>query len=152
MNKLKLLALGAVPFLFGHLISYAMMEFNWYGLSTRIIGVLFLVLWYWFGYKSYDWSESLESSVLLGNAFAIISVLLIMFQELILHRYMSNMFGYTSQMFFLPGFSITAIIESSVFFFIRTRFLWMSHCFCFIVMIALYILGYKKRMRGYNGR
>jgi len=147
MNKLKLLFLGILPFVIGRLLDYAMMKYDWYGAIISIIGLMFFVYWFFVGYKSYDYVETAKESILVGNSFAIISIILILFQNLILKRFMPNILGILPQMFYLPTVGVIGILERTLLFFISTHYMWMSFTLSFMLMLVVYYAGYHTRVK-----
>lgn len=147
MNKLKLLFLGILPFAIGRLLDYAMMKYNWYGTIISIIGIMFFSYWFFVEYKSYDYVKTAKESILIGNSFAIISIILILFQGLILKRFMPNILGILPQMFYLPTLGVIGTLERTLLFFVSTHYLWMSFVLSFILMIVVYYAGYHMRLK-----
>ena len=123
-------------------MSYAIIKFDWFGIMPSIVGILFIVYWYYVGYKSYDYVQTTKDSMIIGNSFAIISMLLIIFSP-----YLIGYLAFPPQMFFLPLVRVGTwiktilspiiIISSSVFQIFLT----------FILMIILYYLGYSNRVK-----
>lgn len=142
MNKFKLLLFAGSPLLIGYLMSYATTNFGWIGIMPSIVGVLFLIYWYCVGYKSYDYVKTRKDSMLIGNSFAISSMILMIFLP-----YLIGYLATPPQMFFLPLVRVSTwiqtilspiiIISSSVFQIFLT----------FILMIILYYLGYSNRVK-----
>lgn len=147
MNKLKLLFLGILPFVIGRLLDYAMMKYDWYGTIILIISIMFFTYWFFVGYKSYDYVKTSKESILIGNSFAIINIILILFQILIMKGFMLNILGILPQMFYLPTMGIVGALERTLFFFIPTHYPWEPFVLSFILMIVVYYAGYRIRLK-----
>lgn len=142
MNRFKLLLLSATPFIIGYLLNFAMIKFNWYGMIVSIISLMFFVYWFWIGYKSYDYVKTVKESILIGNSFAIISLISILFQRHIHRIFMSDIVVFAPQMFYLPMVRLTSWIQRTLLFFISTHYMISTFVFSCILMIALYYIGY----------
>ena len=123
------------------------MRFGWYGIEVSIISVLFVVYWFFVGYKSFDYVESAKESVLLGNSFAIISIVLILGQVIFLGGHSFNIIGILPQFFYMPMVRVSSWVERIVSFFTRTRYSTVNFIFSFVLMIVIYCAGYNKRSR-----
>lgn len=142
---MKLLLLGTSPFFIGKLLEYAIMDLNWYGMRLSIISIIFCIYWFVIGYKSYDFGKSMKESILLGNGFATICFFLVLFQQVILGRYMLNFIGHVSQIFFLPMIRISTWVYRIPTLFIRMT---MYSTIGFVIisyflMIGIYYFGYS---------
>ena len=120
------------------------MSFGWYGISISIISILFVVYWFFVGYKSHDYVDSIKESILLGNSFAIISIVLILGQIIFTGGHSFNIMGILPQFFYMPMVRVSSWVERIVLFFIRTRSSTGNFIFSFILMILIYYAGYKK--------
>lgn len=147
MKKLKLLLFSVSPFIIGYLLNYGMIKFNLYGAIVSIISILFFAYWFFAGYKSYDYIKTAMGSIFIGNSFAIVSILLIIFQEVVLGRYMFNIVGFAPQMFYLPMIRFTVWVERILLFFVTTHYVWVTHALSFILMMSIYYAGYSIRLR-----
>lgn len=150
MKKAKLLSLGFSPFLIGFLLNQALMRYNIYGNITLVLGLVFFAYWYFVGYKSHDYTDSLKESVLIGNSFAIICVMLVIFQIFILKSFMSNPVGLLPQIFYLPTLGIIGWLQRTIFFFIHMHYLWVSIPLSFASMLTVYYAGYNMRLKNNN--
>lgn len=142
MNRLKLLLLSISPFFIGELLGYAILELGWYGRGLSLISIIFCIYWFFVGYKSYDYGKSAKESILLGNIFAIIGIVLVLFQELVLGRYIFNFIGSAFQTFFLPMVRVSSLIKDMLLFFIRYTSSFMIHAISFILMMIIFYSGY----------
>lgn len=147
MKKLKLLFLSGSPFVIGYLLNYVMMRFNLYGTSVVMMSVLFLVYWFFVGSISTKYTESIRESILIGNSFAIVSIILIIFQEVVMGRYMFNVIGTAPQMFYLVTLSLVSKLENVLLFFMPSHYMWMAYSLAFGLMILVYYKGYTVRMK-----
>lgn len=147
MNRLKLLLFSVSPYIIGYLLSYAMLKFDWYGKIISIISILFCVYWFFVGYKSYDYVKSTKESILLGNCFGIVSIILIMLQKVVLGSFMPNIIGYGSQNFFLPIISVSSWIEGNLLFFLSTHYMDITFIVSFLLTMVIYYAGYWSRLK-----
>jgi hypothetical protein len=147
MKKVKLLTLSFSPFLIGFLLNLAIMRYNFYGNIALGIGFLFYFYWFWVGYKSHDYTNSLKESILIGNSFAIICVLLVIFQIVVLKSFISNPIGLLPQIFYLPTIALIGWLERMIFFFVRIHYLWLTILFSFISMVSVYYSGFNIRSK-----
>ncbi len=147
VKKFKLLLFAISPLLIGYLIHRAIMGFGWYGIEISIISILFVAYWFFVGYKSYDYVDTGKESILLGNSFAIISIVLILGQIIFLGGHSFNIIGLLPQIFYMPMVRVSSWVERIVLFFIRTRSSTGNLIFSFVLMILIYYAGYKKRIK-----
>lgn len=147
MNRLKLMLFSVSPYMIGYLLSYAMLKFNWYGTIISVISILFCVYWFFVGYKSYDYVKSTKESILLGNCFGIVSIILIMLQKVILGSFMPNIIGHGSQNFFLPIISVSSWIEGNLLFFLSTHYMDITFIVSFLLTMVIYYAGYWSRLK-----
>lgn len=147
MKKLKLLAFSVSPFVIGYLVNLLIYNFDWYGRIISVISILFCLYWYFVGYKSYDYVKSMKISILLGNCFSIINIILILFQSLVLGRFMPNIIGVYPQHFFLPMIRVSSWVDRIVLFFIPVTSMTIIFIISFILMMILYYIGYKRRFK-----
>lgn len=147
MNKFKLLLFSASPFAIGYMINYAILNFNWYGKGISLISILFAAYWFFVGYKSYDYVKSTKESILLGNSFAIISIILLLFQRIFLQRYSFGILGFAPQMFYLPMLRLSTWMQRVFLFFIRTTSGTTIFTISFILMMLIYYIGYNKNLK-----
>lgn len=141
----KLLLFAFSPYVIGYMVNYVLM--NWYGMISTVLGILFLIYWYYVGYKSYDYVQNKMKSILIGNSFVIINIILILVQEIILKEYMLNIIGLSSQMFYLAPIGFTTILGRIIFFFTSIYKGWYFHILSFILMITVYYAGYSAKLK-----
>lgn len=147
MKRLKLLFFSLSPFVIGYLLNYAMMKYDWYGTIISIIGILFCTYWFFVGYKSYDYVKTTRESILLGNCFAIISIISIIFQVVFMGRFMLNVVGTAPQMFYLPIIRVSSWVEIILLFFITNLDMIFTFILSFVLMIGIYYTGYSMRLK-----
>jgi len=147
LNRFKLLLLSATPFIIGYMHNFAMAKFNWYGTIVSIISLLFSAYWFWIGYKSHDYVKTIKESILIGNSFAIISLVFILFQRHVYGIFMSNIVILAPQMFYLPILRLTSWIQRTLLFFVSTHYMSGTFIFSFILMIVIYYRGYLMRLK-----
>lgn len=144
MNKLKLFLFSISPFVIGYLLNYLITKLNWYGIRIFIFSIIFVLYWYFIGYKSYDYVKNIKQSILIGNSFAIVSIILVLIQEIILKRYMLNIIGFLSQMYYLPVIGLISVILRKILFFVSIQYMWYTYILSFALMIFIYYKGYIK--------
>lgn len=143
MKKLKLLLLAITPFLIGSLLSRAIVKFDWYGTIVSIISIVFCLYWFFVGYKSYDYVETKIESIFLGNSFAIVSIVLVLYQSLIRKAFYFNIVGTASQHFFMPMVRVGSWVNSILWIFFRhTNNFAVIGMISFVLMILIYCSGY----------
>lgn len=147
VKRLCLLLFSFCPFIVGYLFNRAIYTFEWYGSIISLVGLLFCIFWFIVGFISYDFSKSKKESILLGNFFAIISIVLILFQDLIMKRFLPNIFGMLPQMFYQPMIRIAVWVENILLFFTPVRTFWATSLVSFILMLAIYNTGYSMRVK-----
>lgn len=143
-NTLKLTALAITPFIIGNIISLIGLTGNTFVYS--IISILFFVYWLWVGLISNKLSESSVKSVLIGNSFGILSIILLLISGILLNSYFTGFLGLQLQMYFLPSIRISSMILSTFAHQLSSNILFAVS---FILMIIFYIIGYfsgKKRV------
>ncbi len=144
MNKLKLFLFSISPFVIGYLLNYLITKLNWYGIKIFIFSIIFVLYWYFIGYKSYYYVKNIKQSILIGNSFAIVSIILVLIQEIILKRYMLNIIGFLSQMYYLPVIGLISVILRKILFFVSIQYMWYTYILSFALMIFIYYRGYIK--------
>lgn len=105
MNRVKLLILSISPYIISKLFQYVP-KLDMVGMELSILSILFCVYWFYVGYKSYDYIESAKESILLGNSFGILCIVLVLVQLGLMGRYMPSILGIIPQDFFLPMLSV----------------------------------------------
>jgi len=78
-------------------------------LPYTLIGIAFLIAWFFVGKYSYRFVINKKAAAILGNMVALIVLLLILYQEVILGQYWSNQLGIATQFYYLPLISIASI-------------------------------------------
>lgn len=147
MKRLKLLFYAISPLIIGYLLNATITKFNWGGNEFFMVSILFFVYWFFAGYLSTQDAKSAIESVLIGNSFAMVSIILILIQSLILKSDLPNIIGTAPQMFYLPTLSLATKIEGVLLFFITPHTVWQICIFAFILMIAVYYAGYSAKLK-----
>ena len=142
MKKILPALLAISPFAIGYCFDFALRQFNWSGTVTLLISILFLIYWFFAGSFSAKILKSKREALCIGNSFAAISLILIVFQAIVLKRYLLNVVGFAPQMFYLPLIPLSAGLESVLLFFIPGHPLWVTCVLSFILMTAVYYAGY----------
>ena len=140
MKKLTLSLIGILPFFIGYFMNYLMMgPFYDKVLPYKLIGVLFLILWLLIGRYSYKFVLNIKESVFIGNVIPFLVLLLVLFQEIILHQYWDNHIGIAGQFYYiaLAGFasSFTRLFSTMS----------ATYIVSFLMMSAVYYLGCRTR-------
>ncbi|MDF2632590.1 MAG: hypothetical protein K0Q85_1186 [Caproiciproducens sp.] len=146
MKRFLLVLFAVSPFAIGYWLNYALQKFNWAGGVPFMISILFLVYWFFIGYFSVRLTNSVRKSLLIGNSFAALVLLLNVFQDVLLHRFFLNEIGIATQNFYLPMIPLSVKIG----FFIPHRAFWGICILAFILMAAVYYLGYSFKQKRLN--
>ena len=147
MKKLNLLLFSVSPLLVGYFLSYMAYNHDWYGGILTIISVIFCIYWFYAGYKSYDFASSRRESIFIGNSCAFIAIILILFQGLLLGRFIMSFLGSAPQYFFFPMIRVSLWFEGIIFFFTSTTRVETISLVSFILMIAIYNVGFNFRLK-----
>lgn len=139
MKRFLLLLLGLIPFLFGWLVNWLVMNvsvrwLNWYG-------VILLVIWFFFAYCFSRFAKNTAEVVLFLNFPAAAVLILIGIQELVLHAYWMNLVGRFTQMFYLPLLSIAFRLTT------WSHTMFFTYCAAFLLLIAVSLVGGITRRR-----
>ncbi|WP_353095125.1 hypothetical protein [Tissierella praeacuta] len=142
MKKLFLFLLGFIPLVLGFLMNSWLMQNHI--LKFKLIGIIFLALWLLIGFTTCYFAKTPLKSTIIANLPAFLMLLFIMYQEIILRRYWSNIFGVATQFYYLPLINIAASFYPS---FMIVRF-WLVSLIGFLLMFSSYYLGgYLKKHR-----
>lgn len=137
-----LFILGFRPILIGYLMNFLMMKFNLYGLSIQAMSILFAIYWYHVGLNSYKLWDSMLGSIMSTNVIGLMSLLLLIAQMIILNQYSLSLFGILPQMYFLSIMPLVVLVDVfNIFNHVMTLY-----GLCFLFMIALFYLGYRRGM------
>lgn len=103
MKKISLLFVGIIPFFVGYGMNYLILgPFVNVVLPYKLIGIAFLIAWFFAGRYSYQLVETKKTATILGNAIAFIVLLLIICQECVLGQYWPGLVGTATQFYYLP--------------------------------------------------
>lgn len=136
-DKLKLTALAITPFVIGNLFNFIILS----GINALflIISVLFYLYWFWVGFISNKLTDSTLQSLLIGNSFGIISIIVLLLSGIIFQKYLPGIIGLQLQMYFLPSVNVSSKILSIFTTKITSNgFYGMS----FVLMVLVYYIGY----------
>ncbi len=142
MKKLILFFLGLIPFALGFAMNAIMMQNQNYTLPYRLIGIMWILIWLFIGYKTCTLGKTPTESAIIANLPALLVLLLNLYQEIILRQYWPNIFGIATQFYYL-----TLINLSSLFTF-WSPYLWTVYIVAFLLMFASYTAGAYFRKRG----
>lgn len=110
MKKMTLLLVGIIPFFIGYGMNYLMLgPFANMVLPYKLIGIAFLIAWFFVGRYSYKFVSSKKAATILGNSIAFIVLLLIIYQECILGQYWTTQVGLATQLYYLPLLGLALI-------------------------------------------
>lgn len=147
MNKLMLFLIGLIPLPLGYIMNHLMMTVYYDKALYGTVGVTFLIAWFGLGLATYHFSDSDKEAVVISHMFALVDLVLILFQEIILGHYWFNQIGISTQFFYLPLVNIAGRLT---FFFHRAYWIYIA---AFALMCMTFYLGRlagKKRINKYN--
>ena len=103
-KRIALLFIGFLPLLlFGFYLNHLISTIYYYVAGPYFLfGVAVIAAWFAFGMISILLVESKKEAVIFLNAFALLILLLLLFQEWILGSMWQNQIGLATQMFYLP--------------------------------------------------
>src|SRR5690606_38325650 len=111
-------------------------------LPFKLIGILILVFWLLLGFITCKIEKTPYHSALFIHIPALIALLLIMYQDIVLERFWSNMIGIATQFYFLPLIHISGSIGGML-----SYYLWSDCLIAFLLMYGSYSLGsYLKKI------
>jgi hypothetical protein len=103
MKKIMLILVGAVPFFVGYGMNYLMLgPFSDMVLPYKLIGIAFLIAWFFIGRYSYKLVGTKKVATILGNSIAFIVLLLTIYQEYVLGQYWTTQIEAATQFYYLP--------------------------------------------------
>ena len=138
-----LFLLGLIPFVLGFLMNSWLMQNPNSVLPFQIIGLIFLAFWVTVGFISYKFETSLLKSAVIAHLPALLMLLFIMYQEIILGQFWSNLFGIATQFYYLPLINISSSVVG-IFLSLTpwTIHIWSASIIAFLLMFASFYLGY----------
>lgn len=136
-NKLKLVLFAITPFIIGNLFNLIALS----GISALflITSILFYVYWLWVGYISYKLADSMVQSLLIGNSFGIVTIIILLVSGLVFQRYLPGVIGYQLQMYFLPATNVASKILMIFLKSITSNGIFTTS---FVLMVLSYYIGY----------
>ena len=146
MKKMILFLLGLIPFVFGFLMNSWLMQNQNIVLASKLIGIIFLIFWILVGFITFKLEKTPLKSAIIINLPAFLILLLIIYQEIILAQYWSNIFGLATQFYYLPLINISSFLIS-IFLPLTSFGIWSESLIAFLLMFASYYLGcYLKKV------
>lgn len=110
MKKSILILVGIAPFFMGYGMNYLMMgPFYNTVLPYKLIGIAFLIAWFFVGRYSYIFVSDKKLATLLGNSVALIVLVLILYQEVVLRQYWLNQIGMATQLYYLALINVASV-------------------------------------------
>lgn len=141
-KKLQLILLGIIPLVVGYILNYAILYLPISDLLMNILELGFLFLW---GYLAYLVSAPEKNSVMQAFvlcAFGLLMLILVLYQELIIKQYWLNIFGFASQMYFLPFLTlVSTLLTFFVQLFMPAIRIWPFYAAIWICMFAVSCAG-----------
>jgi len=140
---MNLFFLGLIPFVLGFLMNSWLMQNPDSILPFQLIGLIFLAFWVTIGFISYKFETSLLESAVIAHLPALLMLLFIMYQEIILGQFWSNLFGIATQLYYLPLINISSSVVGI--FLSLTPWainIWSASIIAFLLMLASYYVGY----------
>jgi len=140
---MNLFFLGLIPFMLGFLMNSWLMQNPDSILPFQLIGLIFLAFWVTIGFISYKFETSLLESAVIAHLPALLMLLFIMYQEIILGQFWSNLFGIATQLYYLPLINISSSVVGI--FLSLTPWainIWSASIIAFLLMLASYYVGY----------
>lgn len=142
-KKIKLLFFSISPLIISVFFSF-IIRLGFVGMELSILSFLFCIYWFFVGYKSYYYTESIKESILIGNSFGILSIILIVIQIGLVGRYFMNFIGILPTYYYLPIGRVSDWIENILYIFIKyTSNSMLNSLISFFIMMLLYYFGYK---------
>ena len=114
MKKWLLVLIGLIPFVLGFAMNSWLINNPNSILPFRLLGVLFLVLWVSVGFITCKYAKTPYHSAVILHLPALFVLLLIMYQDMVLEEYWSNLFGLATQFYYLPLINISSFISSFI--------------------------------------
>ena len=112
MKKFLLFLIGLIPFVLGFAMNSWLMNNPNSILPFRLIGILFLVFWVWVGFITCKYAKTSYHSAVIIHLPAIFVLLLVMYQDMVLEEYWSNLLGLATQVYYLPLINLSSFIFS----------------------------------------
>ncbi|CAM5199965.1 putative protein OS=Ureibacillus acetophenoni OX=614649 GN=SAMN05877842_11742 PE=4 SV=1 [Ureibacillus acetophenoni] len=144
MKKLVLILIGLIPFVIGIQMSEWLMQHQDRVLPFKIIGIVFLIFWILVGFITSKFEKTPLKTAVIINLPAFLVLLLIMYQSIILGHSWPNLFGWATQMYFLPLNNISSYIIGILFFYVH---MWSACLLAFLLMFAASYFGCYLRRR-----
>lgn len=149
MKKMILFLIGLIPLLLGFLMDSRLMQVQ-SNFPFKLIGIIFLGLWMFLGFKNYDFEGSPFKTSLIVHLPALIVLLAIVYQEFIVGEFSKDILGMATQLFYLPLASLSSSIITNFFSFTPwTMQVFLSSAISFLLMFICFYLGcyFKKHRR-----
>lgn len=136
MKKIILFLVGIIPLFIGYGMNYLMFgPFYNMALSYKLIGITFLLAWFFWGRCSYRFVNNKKVATILGNSFALIVLLLLIYQEVILGQYWYNQVGCATQFYYLPLIGLASVFTKMF------HTITATYVTAFILMCIVFYLG-----------
>lgn len=143
IKKMTLFLLGLIPLVIGFIMNSWILDNPGSVLPFKLIGFIFLAFWVIVGFIGFKFERTLLKSVVIAHLPALIMLLLIMYQEIILGQFWSNLLGMATQFYYLPLVNISASVVG-VFSFLLSgmKGLGSASLIALLLMFTAYYVGY----------
>ena len=143
IKKMTLILLGFIPLVIGFIMNSWILDNPDSVLPLKLIGFIFLAFWVIVGFIGFKFERTLLKSVVIAHLPALIMLLLIMYQEVILGQFWSNLLGMATQFYYLPLVNISAsVVGVFSFLFSGMKGLGSASLIALLLMFAAYYVGY----------
>jgi hypothetical protein len=101
-----------------------------------LISILFYLYWCILGYIFYKFTKSKNIPLIICNIPAFITLILILFQEIIIKHYWPNDLGFSTQYFYFPTLRVAFYIKPNY-----LHYMWQTYIISFLLMVAASCIG-----------
>ena len=135
MKKALPILWGSILFPIGFIVNAFMMAGSVPVAVYLALSMATLLLWFWGGTVCYGLTDNLWMALILGNLVPLIDLMLVLLQEIVLGGYWQNLFGFATQLFYLPMLSLSFSLTSM---FSRLA---PAYIVAFLLMLLAFFLG-----------
>lgn len=141
-QTIKLLAAGLLPLAAGWALNFAILHLSF--VPLLLTNLILLILWGILSYalSSPERNPALQALLLCGVG--VLMLALVLYQELVMGEYWTNLIGLTGQMYFLPTLTLSFTIFQLFPMVIR---LWPCYIVCWIFMYLASLIGSWRKTR-----
>ncbi len=142
MKEMKLVLISGLPFLTGYALNFLIFAVP-FNIPLNLLGFIFLIAWFFFGKYAHSIERNRAKAFVLSHSVPFITLLLVLFQQEILKQYWGNIFGFLTQLYFIPALNVAGYVTR----FIRVFNFSLSYVITFLLMCLVFNLGYPKDRR-----